>query len=81
MQIEGADIAPVDQQLPALELVEARHQLAELDLPAPVWPTRATVSPAAMVRLKLCQHGLLVGVAEVHVLELDAPRKVAARAG
>ena len=71
-QIEGADVTVVDEQPPALELVEARHQLAQARLPRAGVAHQRNGLPGRDDQAEVFEHGLLLGVAEIHLLKLDA---------
>jgi len=47
---ELARIDAIDEDPPALRIVEAEQEIDDRRLPAPVWPTSATVSPGRAVK-------------------------------
>ena len=80
-QVERADVVAVDQDLPALELVEAGDQACRGSTCRRRCGRPARSSrPAAMVSVKFSQHRLVVVVAEGDVAELDLARAIAAPA-
>ena len=73
-QVEGADVVPVDQDLAALELVEARDQLAKRRLARAGVPDERERLPGGNRQVEVAQDRLLIGVAEVDIAELDLAR-------
>ena len=70
-QVERADVVAVDQDAPALELVEAPDQLADARLARAGVPDQRQRLARADVQREVLQYGLLLVVAEVDVIELD----------
>ena len=73
MQVEGANILAIDQQLPALELVEARHQLAQARFARAGVPDQRQGLAGLDGQVEVFQHLLIGGIAEIQVAELDRP--------
>jgi hypothetical protein len=68
--VTDSQVVTVDQDPTLGRVVEARDQLGQVDFPAPVGPTKATVSPARSADRRL-DDGDGGVVAEGHLVEDD----------
>src|SRR5690606_15238108 len=76
-EVELADVDAVDEDAPALELVEARDELADRRLARAGVADERDGLPGLDDEVEALEHGLVLLVAEVHAAELDAPRQAA----
>ncbi len=72
-EVERADVASVEEQLAALELVETRDQLAQRRLARAGVADDSHALPGGDRQAEVAQHPLLLSVGEVELAELDAP--------
>src|SRR5262249_32070734 len=68
----AADIVAVDQDLPALRVVQAQDQADEGGLPGPGEPDQAYTLPGRDRDTQVLENRLFRGVSEGHVAKLDA---------
>ena len=73
LQIKPPDIPPIDQQCPALELMEAGNQPGDTALPRPRMPDQGQCLSLAYIQREVWKHNLTVDVAEPQVMKLDVP--------
>src|SRR5690606_2589788 len=79
LQIERANVASIDINLPALKLVEARNQLGDCALAGPRMADKGDALARLNIEIEVLQHRFAGDILKGHIPELDMPGKLAGR--
>src|SRR6185503_15560124 len=72
IKLERTDVVTVDEQLPALELIEARHEFSQARLPGPRVSNQSQGLAGSDCEVEVFQHLLICRISKIHIAEFDA---------